>query len=186
MIVVTAAMIAVAVGRDSQRVVLLALAGGFLTPLLVSTGKDEQLALFTYLAVLAAGLLLLARARDWYLLAPVSFFATQVFFWGWYKTFYRPEKLLRTSLFATLFFLIFAAQPVIRSRREGRLAISEMAVVLLNALAYLLASALSTATAISLFATLSSRPMRRSEEHTSELPSPLHLACRLLLAQTKS
>ena len=139
MIVVTAAMIVVAVGRDSQRVALLALAGGFLTPLLVSTGKDEQLVLFSYLAVLAAGLLLLARARDWYLLAPVSFFATQVFFWGWYETFYRPEKLLRTSLFATLFFLIFAAQPVIRSRREGRLAISEMAVVLLNALAYLLA-----------------------------------------------
>ena len=139
MIVATAAMIAVAVGRDSQRVALLALAGGFLTPLLVSTGKDQQMVLFSYLAVLAAGLLLLARARDWYLLAPVSFFATQAFFWGWYEAFYQPEKLLRTSLFAALFFLIFAAQPVIRSRREGRLAISEMAVVLLNALAYLLA-----------------------------------------------
>src|SRR5207245_271318 len=46
MIVVTAAMIVVAVGRDSQRVALVALAGGFLTPLLVSTGKDEQLVLW--------------------------------------------------------------------------------------------------------------------------------------------
>lgn len=139
MIVVTVAMIAVAVGRDSQRIALLALVGGFLTPLLVSTGKDQQMVLFTYLAVLAAGLLLLARARDWFLLAPVSFFATQVYFWGWYEVFYQSEKLLRTSLFAALFFFIFAAQPVIRSRREGRLAVSEMGVVLLNALAYLMA-----------------------------------------------
>ena len=139
MIVVTSAMVAVAVGRDSQRIALLALVGGFLTPQLVSTGKDQQVVLFTYLAVLAAGLLALVNARDWRSLAPLSFFAVQIYFWGWYERFYDAEKLLRTSLFATLFFVLFAALPVVRSRREGRLAAAEVGVVLLNAFAYLLA-----------------------------------------------
>lgn len=139
MIVVTSAMVAVAVGRDSQRVAFLALVGGFLTPQLVSTGKDQQVVLFTYLAVLGAGLLALARARDWQSLAPLSFFAVQIYFWGWYELFYNSEKLLRTSLFATLFFVLFAALPVIRSRREGQLATTEISVVLLNAFTYLLA-----------------------------------------------
>src|SRR3989338_8074716 len=57
MVVVTAAMVAVALGRDSQRLALVALVGGFLTPILLSTGKDQQVVLFTYLAVLDAGLL---------------------------------------------------------------------------------------------------------------------------------
>ncbi len=139
MIVVTAAMVAVAVGRDSQRVALLALVGGFLTPLLVSTGRDQQVVLFTYLAVLVAGLLALARARHWAVLAPISFFATQIYFWGWYERFYDAEKLVRTSLFAALFFLLFAALPVARSWREGRLTTGETSVVLLNAFAYLVA-----------------------------------------------
>ena len=139
MIVVTSAMAAVALGRDSQRVALLALAGGFLTPQLVSTGKDQQAVLFAYLAVLAAGMLALARSRDWQSLAPLSFLAVQIYFWGWYDSFYGPEKLLRTALFATLFFNLFAALPVIRSRREGRLSGAEIVIVLLNAFAYLLA-----------------------------------------------
>ncbi len=139
MIVVTAAMVSVAVGRDSQRVALLALVGGFLTPLLVSTGRDQQVVLFTYLGVLDAGLLALARARNWILLAPISFVATEVYFWGWYETFYNAEKLERTALFATLFFVVFAALPVVRSQRDGRLSALEMGLVLLNAFGYLVA-----------------------------------------------
>jgi uncharacterized membrane protein len=49
MIVITAAMAAIALGRNSQRIALLSLFGGFLTPVLVSEGKDAQVVLFTYL-----------------------------------------------------------------------------------------------------------------------------------------
>jgi uncharacterized membrane protein len=139
MIVITAAMVAVAVGRNSQRIAWLALAGGMLTPLLISTGKDQQLVLFTYLAVLSAGMLLLARVRNWPALSPLCFLATQVYFWGWYETFYEPGKLLPTALFATLFFTVFAALPVLRTWREGKLGVTEFLIVLANALVYLLA-----------------------------------------------
>jgi uncharacterized membrane protein len=139
MIVVTATMVAVSLGRNSQRIALLALLGGFLTPELVNTGKDQQLVLFTYLAVLTVGLLVLARARDWPWLAPLSFIAVQIYFWAWYQRFYGSEMLLRTSLFATLFFLLFAALPVLRSWRVGLLGAVEIGIVLFNAFTYLLA-----------------------------------------------
>ena len=42
MIVVTAAMLAIALGRNSQSVAVLAMIGGFLTPWLVGTGRDAQ------------------------------------------------------------------------------------------------------------------------------------------------
>ena len=121
MIAVTGAMIAVAVGRNSQRIALLAMAGGFITPLLVSTGKDAQVVLFTYVAVLDASLLAVARMRDWRIIEGFAFLFTQAYFWGWYERFYSSEKLLRTSAFATLFFGLFTALPMIRSRRTGRL-----------------------------------------------------------------
>jgi uncharacterized membrane protein len=136
---VTAAMVAVAVGRNSQRVALLALIGGFLTPEMVSTGRDAQVVLFTYVLILGAGLLVLAWARGWAVLTPVSFLATQIYYWGWYERFYGTEKLARTSLFATLFFLVYAALPAIRSRKQGRLETTEIAVLLANVFIYLVA-----------------------------------------------
>ena len=139
MMVVTAAMVAIALGRNSQRIALVALTGGFLTPVLVSTGTDQQVVLFSYLAVLNAGLLALGRARDWRSLELLCFIATQVYFWSWYAEFYDDTKLLRTAAFATLFFLLFAALPVLRSRWLGTLPTRQILLVLANAFWFLLA-----------------------------------------------
>jgi uncharacterized membrane protein len=139
MIVITGAMVTIAVGRNSQRLAVLALAGGLVTPILVSTGIDHQVVLFGYLAVLAAGMLAVARARDWPVLAPLSFGMTQIYFWGWYSDFYQPGKLQITAFFATLFFALFAALPMIRSRREGRVGMNDLVIVVVNPFVYLLA-----------------------------------------------
>src|SRR5713226_6217537 len=136
MIVVTAGMAAVALGRNSQRIALLSLFGGFLTPVLVSEGKDAQVVLFTYLLILGAGLLIIEMRRDWRSLAPISFLLSQFYFWGWYSEFYRPEKLERTVIFATLFFFLYAALPIIRAVRFSGLRELDIVVVLANSLAY--------------------------------------------------
>src|SRR6266702_1739663 len=137
MIVITAVMAAVALGRNSQRIALLSVFGGFLTPLLVSTGKDEQVVLFTYLLILGAGLLVIDARRDWRALSPISFLLTQFYFWGWYSEFYRQPKLERTLVFATLFFLLYAALPVIRAAKYARLHEVDLLVALANSFAYL-------------------------------------------------
>jgi uncharacterized membrane protein len=137
MICVTAVMAALALGRNSERIALLSLSGGFLAPMLVSTGKDEEIVLFTYLLILGAGLLVIGWRRDWRSLAPLSFILTQLYFWGWYLTFYRPAKLGPTVLFATLFFLLYCALPVLRTVRFSSLDQVSQFLVPVNSLAYL-------------------------------------------------
>jgi uncharacterized membrane protein len=137
MIVVTAAMSVVALGRNSQRIAVMSLIGGFLTPAIISTGKDQQVVLFTYLLILGAGLLVMAARRDWRWPAPLVFVFSQIYFWDWYETFYTASKLERTAFFATLFFLLYAAMPTIRSLRVGRIATLDIGLLLLNACAYL-------------------------------------------------
>jgi uncharacterized membrane protein len=139
MVIVTVVMAVVALGRDSERIALLSLLGGFLTPLLLSTGKDEQVVLFTYLLILGGGLLIMAARRDWHTLAPISFVLTQLYFWGWYESFYRPSKLAPTIVFATLFFLLYLAPSLLSLARRSSLDSLGMFVVPLNSFAYLAA-----------------------------------------------
>ena len=139
MIVVTVLTTVVAIGRNSERIAVLALIGGILTPELVSTGENHEIALFSYMALLGAGMLAVARLRDWITLPPIQFAATLVYFWGWYSEFYGEEALGITLVFATLFFTLFAALPVARSRREGELSLLENGIVLTNSIAYLIA-----------------------------------------------
>jgi uncharacterized membrane protein len=117
MAAITAATVAIALGRNSQPVAVLAMLGGFMTPVLVSTGRDAHVALFSYIAVLNAALLPIAWLRRWRWLDVPAFVLTQIYFWGWYAAFYSSDALPETLAFATLFFLEFAAVPVLRSRR---------------------------------------------------------------------
>lgn len=137
MIVVTAVMAIVALGRNSERIAVLSLLGGFLTPAMVSTGKDQQVVLFTYLLILGAGLLVMEGRRDWRWLAPLAFVLSQIYFWDWYETFYSASRLERTILFATLFFVLYAAMPVLRTIGLGRVAELDIFLMLINAFAYL-------------------------------------------------
>ena len=139
MIIVTAAMLAIALGRNSQSVAVLAMIGGFLTPWLVSTGRDAQVVLFLYLALHNSALLALARTRDWRFLELPAFAFTQIYFWGWYDRFYTDAVLARTALFATLFFAQFSALPVIGVRRSAVLPPERSALILINAAAFLIA-----------------------------------------------
>ncbi len=139
MIAITAATAVVAIGRNSERIAVLALAGGLLTPLLVSTGQNEEVALFSYLIVLGGGMLAIAWGKKWRWVAPLQFAGTLIYFWGWYGEYYGRYELGNTVFFATVFFVVFAALPAVRSTREGELSGVDIAIVLTNAFQYLIA-----------------------------------------------
>jgi len=139
MIVITAAMAAIALGRDSQRIAVLCLLGGYATPMLVSTGQDHQVVLFTYLLILGAGMLVMGERKDWPSLQPISYIGTQLYFWGWYDEFYHRTDfppLERTIIFATLFFLLFAALPVLRAIKKAILGELDVLVTTVNSFVY--------------------------------------------------
>jgi uncharacterized membrane protein len=139
MMVVTAGMAAVALGRNSQRIALLSLVGGFLTPILVSSGKDEQVVLFSYLLTLGLGLLMMELRRNWRSLTPVSFLFSVIYFWGWYEKFYEPTKLERTLVFATLFLLLYALVPILRAVKSSSVDELDFLLGLANSFAYFVA-----------------------------------------------
>jgi len=137
MIVITAVMAAIAIGRNSQRIAVLSLLGGLLAPLLASSGKDEQVVLFSYLLLLGAGALVIAARKQWRSLPLIALIGTHIYFWGWYSEFFhQPSLLERTVVFASLFFFLFAILPIRTAMRETRLGELDILIVLANEFAY--------------------------------------------------
>ena len=137
MIAVTLAMAAIAIGRNSQGIAVMSLLGGLLAPILASSGKDEQVLLFTYLFLLGAGALVMVAKNQWNSLVPIAFIGTQLYFWGWYNQFFhRGTPLERTVAFASLFFLLYSYLPVRKAIEGIAFQKVDTLVVLLSEFAY--------------------------------------------------
>ncbi|MDH4238095.1 MAG: DUF2339 domain-containing protein [Phycisphaerae bacterium] len=89
-ILVTAAAMLYAVSLNEIVVAFLSLLGGFLTPVLVSTGENRPNALFTYTLILGVGAMLCALYRKWRAVNVLSFVGTFLLYTGWFEKFYRP------------------------------------------------------------------------------------------------
>ena len=113
MLVVTSGAAALALRQDTQILALFALLGGFATPLLLSTGRDRELELFLYLALLDLATLVLVTVKPWRRLLVLAFLGTLFEYIKWYETFYDRGHFPLTLGFATLFFAIFAVAPLI-------------------------------------------------------------------------
>lgn len=96
---------------DAELLALYAIVGGICTPLLVSTGENHEIALFSYALMLDLAMLVLVALRPWSRLIVAAFAGTVVFFAGWSSAFYSDNQMARTCFFLALFFLIFAFAP---------------------------------------------------------------------------
>jgi uncharacterized membrane protein len=118
-------------------IAILALIGGFLTPILVPTGVDNETGLFSYIALLDAGVLALAFTKQWRVLNYLAFVGTVLMVAAWMLSNYTSEKLTPTIFFLTLFFIIFALLAIlynVMNRRPTRWL--DLALVFTNALLY--------------------------------------------------
>jgi len=119
MTIVSIALVALAIGHQSEFLAGLALTGGFLTPVLLSTGQNREVALFTYIVLLDIAALVLVSLYPWVRALLVAFFGTLFLYIGWYSSFYSSAQMPRTIGFATLFLLLFAVVPLLRRWRDG-------------------------------------------------------------------
>lgn len=111
MALVTAAAALLSARYNALPIAVLGLIGGFLTPILLSTGVDNQVGLFGYIALLDAGVLALAYRKQWRSLNYMAFAATTLMMTAWLIEWYdwsARTKLGTTIFFLTLFFGIFA------------------------------------------------------------------------------
>jgi uncharacterized membrane protein len=107
MLAITALSAWLADSQRSQGLALVAVSGGFATPFLLPTGRDAEVALFTYDALLVAATMLLARRRDWIGLNGVSYVFAALTFLSWAAQFYAPSTYLTTQVFLSVFCALF-------------------------------------------------------------------------------
>jgi len=140
MLAVTSATAVMAWTQDAEILAAFALVGGFATPLLLSTGQNREVALFSYVAILDLGALVLVIFKPWRRLLVLGYAGTLVLYIGWYSGFYDVSQLRLTVGFATLFLAIFAVAPLLaHSAEKGRLSDSVPVVLaLVNAAGYFL------------------------------------------------
>ena len=113
MILITALACLMAVIYENQWLAILGLIGGFITPMLLSTGHDNQLALMTYMTLLNLGLLAVAFFKKWNRLNILGFLFTYILFIGWVDKYYTQEKFWPTIIFLNIFFLLYSVIPFI-------------------------------------------------------------------------
>lgn len=108
MAVVTTTAVLLSVRLNALPVAILGLVGGFMTPLLLSTGVDNEIGLFAYIALLDAGVLAVAYFKSWRSLDFLSFAGTVAITLGWALKFYQPGKVWVTLFFLSIFFLLYS------------------------------------------------------------------------------
>jgi uncharacterized membrane protein len=118
LVVLVAGAALLALLQDSLALAVLGSVGGFLAPILVSSGSGNHVALFTYYAVLNAAIFAIAWVRPWRVLNLVGFGFTFAVGTLWGVRAYRPEHFATTEPFLVLFFLFYVAIAVLYALRQ--------------------------------------------------------------------
>jgi uncharacterized membrane protein len=118
LVLIAAVAATLAVLQNALALAVIGTAGGFMAPILLSTGNSDHIALFSYYTVLNLGVFAVAWFRAWRVLNLVGF----VFTFGIVGVFramsYSPEKLISADGFLLLYFLLYIAITVLFALRQ--------------------------------------------------------------------
>lgn len=116
---VAASSAALAIAQNSLTLAVMGVSGGFLAPVLASTGQGSHVMLFSYYAVLNAGIVAIAWVKAWRVLNVLGFGFTFGIGTLWGAKVYRPELFGSTEPFLLLFFAMYVAIPLLFARRRA-------------------------------------------------------------------
>ena len=119
MVLLTAFTGTLAVLQNARSLAILGIIGGFLAPVLTSTGEGSHVALFSYYLILNAAILSIAWFRTWRELNLIGFGFTFIIGSLWGYQYYKPEFLLSTMPFLVLHFLFYQVIAIIYATRQS-------------------------------------------------------------------
>ena len=108
---------ALAVLQDAMALAVLGFLGGYLAPVLLSTGAGSHVALFSFYAVLNLAVFVIAWLRHWRALNLIGFFFTFAIGLSWGAQYYQPQHFATVEPFLILFFLFYVAVVVLHAWR---------------------------------------------------------------------
>lgn len=120
MIVVTACTITLALKQDAEILAAFALIGGFSTPVLLSSGENHEIVLFSYVCLLDLAILAMVAFKPWRRLLVGSFIGTATLYIGWFGDYYSKDQRALTVFFVVVFGAIFATTPLLTPLTESR------------------------------------------------------------------
>jgi uncharacterized membrane protein len=120
MVVVTASTIAMALSYDAEILAAFAMIGGFSTPVLLSTGQNHEIVLFSYVGLLDLAILGMVTFKPWRRLLVGSFTGTAILYVGWFAEYYTQQQRATTVFFVGVFAAIFAAIPLLTPLTKSR------------------------------------------------------------------
>jgi len=107
-----------AILQNARALAQYATAGGFLAPILLSTGTGSHVMLFSYYLILNIGILTIAWFYSWRSLNLLGFLFTFIIGTAWGVFSYRPEDFSTVEPFLIIFFLLFATISVLYATRQ--------------------------------------------------------------------
>ena len=108
-----------AIKQDAIALAAVGVIGGFLAPILTSSGAGNHVLLFSYYAILNAAVLFIAWFKAWRLLNLLGFVCTFVIGTVWGVTRYRASDFATTEPFLILFFLFYVAIAVLYAVKQS-------------------------------------------------------------------
>ncbi len=107
-----------AVMQDSKSLAVLGFSGGFIAPVLASSGTNNYVALFSYYAVLNLAIVAVAWFKAWRPLNLLGFAFTFIIGTAWGVTSYKSENFATVEPFLILFFLFYVLIAVLFALRQ--------------------------------------------------------------------
>lgn len=108
-VVLVAGSALLAVMQQNMALAVLGFLGGYLAPVLISTGSANHIGLFSYYAVLNAAVFAISWRQSWRLLNLMGFAFTFGVGAAWGRQYYRPELFASVEPFLIVFFLFYIA-----------------------------------------------------------------------------
>jgi uncharacterized membrane protein len=119
MVAVAALSTFLAVSQNALVLAVLGALGGYLAPILTSTGQGNHVALFGFYALLDAAIVAVAWFKAWRPLNLLAFAFTYGIGTAWGVLRYEPAQFATTEPFVILFFLLFLAASILFALRAA-------------------------------------------------------------------
>jgi uncharacterized membrane protein len=117
MVCVAAFAALLAVLQNSLVLAIVGTLAGFATPVLVSTGSGNHIALFSYMTVLNLGIVAIAWFKAWRALNLIGFACSFALGSGWAAKYYRDDLYSTTQPFLLLLFALYVLITLLFARR---------------------------------------------------------------------
>jgi len=119
MVLFTVFTVIAAINYNRQVIALIGLVGAYAVPFLLSEDSGRVAILFTYIAIINTGILVLAFNKYWKSLYYSSFALTWIIYFSWYSTQYNTSEhfglaMVFMFVFFVIFYLTFLAYKLIR------------------------------------------------------------------------